>query len=93
MFYAVEISMFKIFKLLKLLYYIITNWLKSSSYNSHELLCGSCTYSLINMDSVNGCIKVIADISSVVISLMMDSPDAVVLLFGYEMSLSVCRVV
>jgi hypothetical protein len=58
MFCAVEISMFKIFKILN--FPILIKWLKSSCcYDSHEVLCGGCIQSVINMDFLNGCINVI----------------------------------
>jgi hypothetical protein len=43
-FYAVEISVFKIFKIFL---FLVIKWLKSSCcYNSHEVLCGGCMYNL-----------------------------------------------
>ena len=46
MFNAVEISMFKIFKIFEIVLFII-KWLKSfCCYNSHEVLYGDCIYSL-----------------------------------------------
>jgi hypothetical protein len=44
MLYAFEISVFEISD--KIFLSVIIKWLKSSSYNSHEVLCGSCMYNL-----------------------------------------------